>query len=99
MVTETTAATPAPKKRLRPLAYDLLMFYVLVIATFLRLAGIYWGEFQYLHPAERFYDRRGGGLGGDFAAVAVLQIQQSHFFTVDTFLNFFIVLSFYFAIR
>jgi YYY domain-containing protein len=205
MTTETAATAPAPKKRLRPLAYDLLMLYVLVMAALLRLAGVYWGEFQYLHPDERFmvwvgsdisptqmipaenpaegeaaekkvwlgpgeyfdtvnsslnpnnrghgfyvygtlpvftarylvefiyghsgfkemtmvgrplsaladilsvlfvyliaarlYDRRVGVLAGAFAAVAVLQIQQSHFFTVDTFLNFFIVLSFYFAIR
>ena len=205
MMTEPTAPAPTPKKRLRPLAYDLLMFYVLVIAAFLRLVGVYWGEFQYLHPDERFlvwvgadisptrmvpvenpaegeagekkvwlgldeyfdtvnsslnpnnrghgfyvygtlpiftaryvveliyghsgfkemtlvgrplsaladilsvlfvylmaarlYDRRVGLLAGAFAAVAVLQIQQSHFFTVDTFLNFFIVLAFYFAIR
>ena len=52
MTTDTTA--PAPKKRLRPLAYDLLMLYVLVLAAFLRLVGLYWGEFQYLHPDERF---------------------------------------------
>ena len=204
MTTETL--TPAPKKRrLHPLTFDLLMFYVLVLAAFLRLVGIYWGDFQYLHPDERFmvwvgsdisptklvpvdnpvegqptekkvwlglgdyfdtatstlnpnnvghgfyvygtlpvflarylvefiyghsgfkemtlvgrplsaladilsvlfvylaaarlYNKRVGLLAGAFAAVAVLQIQQAHFFTVDTFLNFFIVLSFYFAVR
>jgi len=36
---------------------------------------------------------------GFFYAIAVLPIQLSHFFTVDTFLNFFMFGSFYFALR
>lgn len=34
-----------------------------------------------------------------FYAIAVLPIQLSHFFAVDTFLNLFMLLSFYFALR
>jgi len=36
---------------------------------------------------------------GFFYAISVLPIQLSHFFTVDTFLNFFMFGSFYFALR
>ncbi|MCX6731082.1 MAG: phospholipid carrier-dependent glycosyltransferase, partial [Candidatus Roizmanbacteria bacterium] len=38
-------------------------------------------------------------LGAFFYAIAVLPIQLSHYFTVDTFLNLFCWLSFYYAIR
>lgn len=34
-----------------------------------------------------------------FYSIAVLPIQLSHFFTVDTFLSFFMLLSFYFSLR
>lgn len=37
-------------------------------------------------------------LAGFFYSIAVLPIQLSHFFTVDTFLNFFMFASFYFAL-
>jgi YYY domain-containing protein len=47
----------------------------------------------------RLYDRRVGLLGAAFSAFAVLQIQQSHFFTVDTFATFFTVLAVYFAVE
>ncbi len=40
--------------------------------------------------ASRLYGRRVGLLAAAFSAFAVLQIQLSHFFTVDIFLNFFI---------
>lgn len=49
--------------------------------------------------AARVYDRRVGLLAALFSALAVLQIQQSHFFTVDTFANFFIYLALWFAVR
>ncbi|MEJ2601278.1 MAG: glycosyltransferase family 39 protein [Anaerolineales bacterium] len=49
--------------------------------------------------AERLYDKRVALLSAAFSAVAVLQIQQSHFFTMDTFINFFSFLAFYFAVR
>jgi YYY domain-containing protein len=47
---------------------------------------------------SKVYDRRVGILGAAFMAVAVLHIQQSHFFTMDTFITFFTILAFYFAI-
>lgn len=49
--------------------------------------------------ASRLYDRRVGVLGAAFYSFAVLPIQQSHFFTVDTFINFFTFLAVYFAIE
>ncbi len=49
--------------------------------------------------ATRLYDRRVGVLGAAFYAFAVLPIQQSHFFTVDTFNNFFTFLALYFAVE
>ncbi len=49
--------------------------------------------------AARLYKRRTALLAAGFSALAVLQIQQSHFFTVDTFVNFFIFLAIYFAVR
>ncbi|NQS91480.1 MAG: glycosyltransferase family 39 protein, partial [Chloroflexi bacterium] len=45
----------------------------------------------------RLYNRRVGIIGAAFSALAVLQIQQSHFFTVDTFTTFFTLLTVYFA--
>lgn len=47
----------------------------------------------------RVYDRRVGLIAAAFSAFVVMQIQLSHFFTVDTFLNFFTWLAIYFAIR
>jgi YYY domain-containing protein len=49
--------------------------------------------------AARLYKRKVALLAAAFSALAVLQIQQSHFFTVDTFANFFIFLATYFAVR
>ncbi len=178
---------------------DLLLVVVLLVGAYLRTAGLYWGEYQYLHPDERFlvwvgtdisptkldnsdaepkqtwislseyfdtpnsplnpnnrghgfyvygtlpmfitrfaaewifghsgfdvmtqvgrafsaltdlltvllvylvaarvYDKRVGLLAAAFSAAAVLQIQQSHFFTMDTFANMFAFLAIYFAVR
>ena len=47
----------------------------------------------------RLYDRRIGLLAAAFSAFAVLQIQLSHFFTVDIFANFFIWVCIYFGAR
>jgi len=47
----------------------------------------------------RLYNRRVGILGTFFSAFAVLQIQQSHFFTVDTSTTFFALLAVYFAVE
>ncbi|MFC1879249.1 DUF2298 domain-containing protein [Chloroflexota bacterium] len=49
--------------------------------------------------AERLYNKRVAILAAAFSAAAVMQIQQSHFFTMDTFINFFSFLAFYFAVR
>ncbi len=183
---------PLPKKssRLRQFilrwGIDILLIYVLLAGAYLRFSGIFWGEYQYLHPDERFlvwvgsdispvkslgeffdtansslnphnrghgfyvygtlpmfitryvvewvfgnsgfmemtqagralsaladlltvllvflvgarlYDRRVGVLAAAFSAAAVLHIQQSHFFTMDTFINMFTLLAFYFAVQ
>ena len=47
----------------------------------------------------RLYNRKVGILGAAFSAFAVLQIQQSHFFTVDTFITFFTLLTVYFSVE
>ena len=49
--------------------------------------------------AERLYNRRVGLLAAAFSALAVLQIQLAHYFTVDSFTLFFGTLAFYFAAR
>jgi len=49
--------------------------------------------------ARYLYDRRVGLLAAAFSAATVLMIQQSHFFTMDTFVNLFIYLAIYFAVR
>jgi YYY domain-containing protein len=49
--------------------------------------------------ASRLYDRRVGLLAAAFSAVAVLQIQQSHFFTVDTVANLFVYVALLFAVQ
>ncbi|MBX3047861.1 MAG: glycosyltransferase family 39 protein [Anaerolineales bacterium] len=49
--------------------------------------------------STRLFDRRVGLLAMAFSAVAVMQIQQSHFWTVDNFVNFFSLLAVYFAVR
>ncbi len=48
---------PAPKKKIRwvtPLIFDILLLYVLFIGGLFRFVGIKWGDWQYLHPDERF---------------------------------------------
>ncbi len=49
--------------------------------------------------ASRLFDKRVGLLAGFFSAVTVMQIQQSHFWTVDNFANFFTLLAIYFVVR
>ncbi|MFN2234075.1 MAG: DUF2298 domain-containing protein, partial [Anaerolineales bacterium] len=48
--------------------------------------------------AQRLYDRRVGLLAAAFYTVAVVPIQQSHFYTVDTFASFFMMLTIYLAV-
>ncbi len=196
---------PAKKRRVRAWVFDVLLVYVLLMGAYFRFIGINWGEYQYLHPDERFlvwvgsditplkcldpnhtidtcpeeqktwmglgeyfdaanstlnpvnrghgfyvygtlpmfltrfvvqwiyghsgfnemtdvgrplsaladlltvlvvymiaarqYDRRVGILAAAFTAMTVLMIQQSHFFTMDTFVVLFTYLAIYFAIR
>lgn len=49
--------------------------------------------------ATRLYGRRVGLLAAAFSALAVAQIQQSHFYTVDNFPTFFMLLAAYFALE
>ncbi len=196
---------PPQERRLAPWIYDLLLVCILLGGAYFRFVGINWGEYQYLHPDERFliwvgtditpkkcldpaftiescppdrqawlgwneyfdsanstlnpvnrghgfyvygtlpmfltryivewiyghsgfnemtnvgrplsalmdlltvllvyliagrqYNRRVGLLAAAFASAAVLMIQQSHFFTMDTFVSFFTTLAIYFALR
>ncbi|MEW5868775.1 MAG: DUF2298 domain-containing protein [Chloroflexota bacterium] len=186
MTPKMPTSHPRSKRSIRPWVYDLLLVYALLAGAFFRFSGILWGEYQYLHPDERFlvwvgtdiqpveslseyfntaisplnphnvrhtfyvygtlpmfitryvvewafghsgfnemtqvgrllssladlltvflvylvaerlYDRRVAWLSAAFSAAVVLQIQQSHFFTMDTFINAFSFLAFYFAVR
>ncbi|HLA06386.1 MAG TPA: DUF2298 domain-containing protein [Anaerolineales bacterium] len=47
----------------------------------------------------RLYDRRVAWLASLFSALTVMQIQQSHFFTTDLFVNPFAFLAIYFAVE
>ncbi len=47
----------------------------------------------------RLYGRRAGLLASLLAAMAVIHVQLSHFYTVDTFLTFFIAAAMYFMAR
>ncbi len=46
----------------------------------------------------KLYNRRTALLAAAFSAVTVMQIQQSHFFTTDLFVNLFAFLAIYFAV-
>jgi YYY domain-containing protein len=48
---------------------------------------------------RRLYNSRVGLLAATFYTFSVLALQQSHFYTVDTFGTFFAALTFYFAVR
>ncbi len=47
---------------------------------------------------SKLYGRKVGLLASAFSALTVLQIQQSHFFTFDLFVNLFLVLALWFAV-
>ncbi|MBX7212597.1 MAG: glycosyltransferase family 39 protein [Thermoflexales bacterium] len=49
--------------------------------------------------ARRLFNWRIGILAASLSALAVLQIQQAHFFTVDATANFFVHLSLYFCVN
>lgn len=46
---------------------------------------------------QRFWGKRAGALGALFYALTVLSIQHSHFYTTDITVNFFILLTVFFA--
>ncbi len=48
---------------------------------------------------KRLYGPRVGILAAMFSALAVMQIQQSHFYTTDNFATFFMLLATYFAVE
>src|SRR5258706_9958994 len=49
--------------------------------------------------AARLYGRKVALLAAALASVAVMEIQQSHFWTTDNFLTFFMILATYFAVE
>ncbi len=61
------------------------------------LADLFAIFFLYL-IVSRLYGRHVGLLASLFSALTVMQIQQSHFFTVDLFVNTFAFLAIYFAV-
>ncbi len=62
------------------------------------LADLFTIFFLYL-IVSRLYDRRTALLASLFSALTVMQIQQSHFFTTDLFVNTFAFLAIYFAVE
>ena len=65
---------------------------------FSALADLFTILFLYL-AVSHLYNRRVALLASLFSALAVLQIQQSHFFTSDLFVNAFAFLAIYLAVR
>ncbi|HLO13863.1 MAG TPA: DUF2298 domain-containing protein, partial [Anaerolineales bacterium] len=65
---------------------------------FSALADLFTILFLYL-IVSRMYGRRVGLLAALFSALTVMQIQQSHFFTVDLFVNAFAMLALWFAVK
>ncbi|MDL1909366.1 hypothetical protein FBQ81_01545 [Chloroflexi bacterium CFX6] len=65
---------------------------------FSALADLFTIFFLYL-LVSRMYGRRVALLASLFSALTVMQIQQSHFFTTDLFVNAFAFLAIYFAIE
>ncbi len=49
--------------------------------------------------AARLYGRKVALLAAAFSSLAVMQIQQAHFYVVDSFANFFIFLATFFAVQ
>jgi YYY domain-containing protein len=87
--------TAAPGIPLNLIGYDGVHFVGRTVSGLFDLACV-WLIFV---VARRLYDRRVGLVAAALYAFAVLPLQQSHFFTVDTFGSFFALLTFYFAVR
>src|SRR3989304_4586227 len=45
---------PVKKRQVKAWVFDVLLVYVLLAGAYFRFIGIGWGEYQYLHPDERF---------------------------------------------
>src|SRR5574340_641011 len=59
MADDSTTSTPQNEKRNRPRSGEswlwlVLLILVLAAGAYFRFIGIFWGEFSYLHPDERF---------------------------------------------
>lgn len=54
LTTEAEVLSVAASKLRLPRILDWVLLLVLVAAAYFRLNGLYWGEYQYLHPDERF---------------------------------------------
>ena len=65
---------------------------------FSAMADLFTILFLYL-LVSRMYGRKVGLLASLFSALTVMQIQQSHFFTTDLFVNMFGFLAIYFAVE
>ena len=74
--------------------YDYLTILGRVLAALAGTANIY---LTYL-VGKRAYSQRVGLLAATFSAFTVFEIQVSHFFAVDIFLNLFVLLVVYFAL-
>lgn len=48
---------------------------------------------------RRLYGRAAGLIAAALSSATAIQVQQSHFFTFDTFAAFFLLVAFYFAVR
>ena len=68
------------RRGLSPWVYDVLLVYVLLAGLFLRFMGANWGEYQYLHPDERFLV----WVGADISPVQNL---SEYFDTANSTLN------------
>lgn len=75
--------------------YDAITLLGRVISGLFDLGGIF---FLFL-IGRRLYGSKVGLLAAGLLAFSVLNIQLSHFYTVDTFANLFIVATFYFLLR
>lgn len=73
-------STPESHRPLRPWVYEILLVYILLAAAYFRFTGLYWGEFTYMHPDERFLV----WVGSDINPVNNL---QEYFDTANSSLN------------
>jgi YYY domain-containing protein len=87
--------TSAPDVPIALIGYGGVHFVGRVLSGLFDLAGVA----LVFVIGRRLYSKKVGLLGAALLAFAVLPLQQSHFFTVDTFGTFFSLLTFYFAVR